>query len=78
MSKELGVDMNKHVWEGWTVGDFVRELEPQIEQIMNGGSWKRPFGSKADLQEWCRENQPYYKKNIAGVVNYFAKKYHLK
>ena len=26
--------MNRHIWEGWTVQDFVDELEPSFNQIM--------------------------------------------
>ena len=35
--------MTKHIWEGWTVQDFVDALEPQFRQIMSGGSWQSPF-----------------------------------
>ena len=24
------INKNKHVWEGWTVGDFIEELKPQV------------------------------------------------
>ena len=34
----MATDMNKHVWEGWTVGDFITDLTPQIRMIMNGES----------------------------------------
>ena len=70
--------MDKHIWEGWTVGDFIEDLRLQLEMIMNGASWKAPFLSKKELAEWCDENQPYYKKRIPEVVNYFAKLYALK
>ena len=70
--------MDKHIWEGWTVGDFVEDLRHQVQMIMNGASWKAPFSSKKELGEWCDENQPYYKKRIPEVVNYFAKLYSLK
>lgn len=70
--------MDKHIWEGWTVGDFVNELEPQVKMIMSGASWKAPFSSKNELAKWCDDNQPHYKKRIPEVVNYFAKMYALK
>ncbi|WP_259328577.1 hypothetical protein [Bacteroides fragilis] len=70
--------MNKHIWEGWTVGAFIKDLSIQIEMIMTGQSWQKPFISKQELAEWCRENQPYYKRKIADVNNYFAQKYNLK
>lgn len=72
------INMNKHIWEGWTVGRFIEELSPQVEMIMSGQSWEPPFKNKQELSEWCKENQPYYKKKIADVNNHFAKMYNLK
>lgn len=69
------IDFDKHIYEGWKVRDFINELEPQVLMIMQGQSWKRPFKDRDDLKEWCMENQPYYKKYIPDVVNYFAQKY---
>lgn len=68
------VDLNKHIWEGWTVGGFIAELEPSFDQIMRGGSWKEPFKTKDEIKEWCKDNQPYYKKHIPEVVKYFCDK----
>ncbi|WP_373125078.1 hypothetical protein [Blautia producta] len=70
-------DFNKEIWEGWTVGAFIESLQIQVEMIMTGQSWQKPFESKAELSKWCTENQPYYKKKIPAVVNYFAEKYSL-
>ena len=67
-------DMTKHIWEGWTVQDFVEALEPQFRQIMSGGSWQSPFKTEQELKQWCMDNQPYYKKHIPGVFNYFKSK----
>ena len=78
MSTIKSVDRTKHVWEGWTVGDFIDSLAPEIDRIMTGRSWHRPFASKQELADWCRENQPYYKKRIPGVNNHFARMYDLK
>lgn len=72
------MDRNKHIWEGWTVGNFIDELEPQIRIIMSNQSWQKPFANKNELKEWCKENQPYYKKHIKEVVDYFAKMYKIK
>ena len=71
------MDFNKHIWEGWTVGDFIAELEPQIQMIMSGNSWRKPFGTKAELERWCADNQPYYKTPIPEVVNYLSTIYRL-
>lgn len=72
------INFQKEVWEGWTVGAFISSLEVQLDMIMSGNSWKRPFGSKAELKAWCKDEQPGYKKHIPDVVNYFAQKYNLK
>lgn len=65
-------------WEGWTAQDFIEELAPQVQMIMNGQSWRKPFTSKAELKTWCADNQPNYKKPIPAVYNYFAKIYNLR
>lgn len=68
------INLDKHIWEGWTVGMFIKDLEPSFNQIMSGGSWKKPFKTKEEVKEWCMDNQPYYKKYIPDVVNYFYSK----
>jgi hypothetical protein len=65
------INFEKHIWEGWTVGDFIQDLEPTFNQIMSGRSWQKPFTTKQQVKEWCMDNQPYYKKHIPEVVNYF-------
>lgn len=72
------INLNKHVKEGWTVKDFIDELEPQLDMIMRGNSWQNPIKTKAELKKWCMDNQPFYKKHIPDVVAYFAKKYRIK
>jgi len=65
------MDMNRHVWEGWTVQDFIDELAPMFEMIMRGQSHNKKFENKLELRKWCMDNQPYYKKYIKEVVAYF-------
>ncbi len=77
MKRLIAYNLNKEVWEGWTVQKFIDELEPIADMIMSGNSYKKPFANKAELKAWCKDNQPYYKKNIPDVVEYFAKKYNL-
>lgn len=72
------IDYNKHIIEGWRVTDFIEALEPTLSQIQNNGSWMKPIKTKVELKEWCKDNQPYYKKHIPEVVNHFAKKFKLK
>ena len=71
-------DMNRNVWEGWTPQDFINELESSLDVIMEGKSWQKKFENKKDMVEWIKSNQPYNKKSIPEVNNYFAKKYNLK
>jgi hypothetical protein len=68
------MSMDKHIWEGWTVRNFIEELEPTFNMIMRGQSWQKPFKSKEEVKRWCMDNQPYYKKYIPEVVSYFAKR----
>jgi hypothetical protein len=68
------MNTNKHIWEGWTVQDFIDELEPSFNMIMDRHSWQKPFGSKEELKQWVKDNQPYYKKHIPEVYNYFKNK----
>lgn len=68
------VNCQKVIWEGWTVEDFIRELQPSADEIMS----YRPFKTKAELKVWCMDNQPYYKKAIPDVVAYFAQRYQLR
>lgn len=69
--------LSKHVWEGWTVGDFINDLTPELDMIQSGNSWRQPLKTKQELKAWCKDNQPYYKKTIPEVVTWFAKKYQL-
>ena len=61
------MNLQKHIWEGWTVQDFIEDLEV---------IWKfQPkFETRKEVKEWCMDNQPYYKKYIKEVVDYFWKK----
>jgi hypothetical protein len=70
-------NLNRHIKEGWTPQYFIDELSMQLEMIQSGNSWKKPMTTKAELKDWCKDNQPYYKKHVPEVVNYFAKKYNL-
>ena len=58
--------MNRHIWEGWTVQDFINELEDIFPY--------QKFNTKEDVKRWCMDNQPYYKKHIPEVCKHFTKK----
>ena len=70
-------NLDREIYEGWTPRMFIRELEPEIDLIMSGGSWRK-IRNREELKLYCIDAQPYYKKYIPEVVDYFAKKYNLK
>jgi hypothetical protein len=72
------MDLKKHIWEGWTLQDFIDELAPAVANIMGYNSWREPFKTKEELKKWCIDNQSYYKKHIPEVVTYFANRYKIK
>ena len=60
------MDNTRHIWEGWTVQDFINELEITFPY--------QNFKTKEEVKKWCKSEQPYYKKHIPEVANYFIKK----
>jgi len=71
------IDLNKHIWEGWTVGAFIEDLAPSFRMIMNNQSWQKPFLTREEVKIWCMDHQPNYKKYIPGVVDYFCQLHHI-
>ena len=71
------INLNKHIWEGWTVQDFINELEDTFNMVMNSNSYIKPFKTRKHVIDWCKDNQPYYKEEIPDVVNYFCNKYNI-
>lgn len=69
MAGKLKVQFDKHIWEGWTVEDFIQEIESC--RFVN-------LKTREDVKRFCIDNQPYYKKYIPDVVNYFCNKYDIK
>ena len=72
------MDLNREVWEGWTVQHFINNLEAPLRWVMGGESWQDPLQNKEELKKWLREEQPYHKKDIPEVIKFFADKYNLK
>lgn len=66
------MNLNKHIWEGWTVQDFINDLKITFPFV------KDKFKTKKELKKWCMSEQPYYKKHIPEVVEYFNKELNLK
>lgn len=77
MKKTTSQTLSKEVWEGWTVGAFIEDLQPQLDMIMKGKANTPPLESRLELKRWLCDNQPYYKKHIPEVYDYFCKRYML-
>lgn len=58
---------DRHVWEGWHVSDFIEDLSFTFSN--------KNFKSKEQLKQWCKDEQPYYKKHIPEVYKYFLNKW---
>ena len=74
----IGNAIDKHIWEGWTVRDFIEALKPELDLIMTGQSWRKPLTTKKALEAWCADNQPYYKSGVPEVVAYFTVLYNIR
>jgi hypothetical protein len=61
------INYEKHIWEGWTVKDFIESLELQFD------AFSYNLKTKDEIKRWCMDNQPYYKKYIPDVVKHFIK-----
>lgn len=68
---------SQEIWEGWTVQDFIDDLEPMFDMVMNNEAMDKPFKTRDELKNWLIDNQPHYKKFIPAVFYYFAKKANL-
>ena len=66
------LNLDREVWEGWTVRNFIDDISDEILMIMENGSWMDPFKTKAELEEYITMAQPYIKTPIPEVVEYFA------
>jgi hypothetical protein len=71
------MNLEKHIWEGWTVKDFIDELDDLVSIAVSGQSHFKTIINKQQLKQFCMDNQPYYKKHIPEVVDYFAKQYQI-
>ena len=39
---KLGVEIDKEISEGWTLRDFIDEIDYSVYQIMNYGGFRKP------------------------------------
>ena len=71
-------NLQRNVWEGWTPQDFINALSGEIQMIMSGKSWRKPFETRKEMIDYITSQQPYYKKSVPEVNTYFTKLYKLK
>ena len=71
----MKINYNKHIWEGHMVIDFINDLNYLVSVAVSGHSHIKHVTNKKELKEFCKDNQPYYKKHIPEVVEHFAKQY---
>ena len=65
------MDMNREVWEGWTVKNYIEYMSAEISLIMDGVSfWHEPFKTAKEMTDYIVDHQPYYKKPIPEVNSY--------
>ena len=56
------VDRDKHIWEGWTVGHFIDDIEPIFDMAIHIN--RQPFTNKAELKQWVKEIANLITRNI--------------
>ena len=66
--QETDAALDKHIWEGWRVRDFIEALKPRFELLSCGEMFK----TREALAKWCADNQPYYKSEVPEVVDFFV------
>jgi len=66
-------NLERHIYEGWRVKDYIEDLTPMFNMIMNKQSWMSPFKTKKEITDWCKDTQSHYKKAIPEVNNHFCK-----
>ena len=60
-------NFDKHIYEGWTVGCFYKDLSTLFMMKASFGH----FNTREDVKKWCINEQPYWKKEIPELVDCF-------
>ena len=71
------INLDKVVHKGKTVNDFIRELEPNVSNIIRYAKMNgiQPFqGNEEKLKEWLISNQDGYEKYVPDIFYYFKDK----
>lgn len=71
------VNYSKYIWEGWTVRDFINDIEYSVDITINDYKSRGIVITKDIISRITSDQQPYYKRVIPDVVNYFCNKYNV-
>lgn len=71
------VNYSKHICEGWTVRDFINYIEYSVNITINDYKSRGIVITKDIISRITSDQQPYYKRVIPDVVNYFCNKYNV-
>lgn len=71
------VNYSKHIWEDWTVRDFINDIEYSVDITINDYKSRGIVITKDIISRITSDQQPYYKRVIPDVVNYFCNKYNV-
>lgn len=50
------INYNKHVFEGWTVRDFIEYLEEDVERFISNSEEFHTNITKDELKKFCMDN----------------------
>ena len=61
------MNRDKHVWEGWTVGDFIDDIEPTFDMVNSGNAKNWSFPNKKAFKSWVADVQTHYRRNVKNL-----------
>lgn len=71
------VNYSKHIQEGCAVRDFINDIEYSVDITINDYKSRGIVITKDIIARITSGQQPYYKRVIPDVVNYFCNKYNV-
>lgn len=72
------VNLEKHIWEGWTVGAIYDKVKPFADNVQNGRDFRHTsFKNRADIADWIKNEYPNFKKGANDVSKLLASDYGL-
>lgn len=71
------VNLNKEIWEGWTVGAIYDDVKWLADMIQRGEAIHKPFRSQKEIADWLKDEKPNMKKGANDVAKLLAADYDL-